>query len=82
MDQVLTIVGLAPYKKERCGKFSLGMKQRMGIALALLSEPELMILDEPTNGLRHRGHGGDPRDHHPAGEGEGRDVFGRQPPGL
>ena len=45
MDQVLTIVGLAPYKKERCGKFSLGMKQRMGIALALLSEPELMILD-------------------------------------
>ena len=51
MDQVLTIVGLAPYKKERCGKFSLGMKQRMGIALALLSEPELMILDEPTNGL-------------------------------
>lgn len=51
MDQVLTIVGLAPYKKERCGKFSLGMKQRMGIALALLSEPTLMILDEPTNGL-------------------------------
>ena len=51
MDQVLTIVGLAPYKKERCGKFSLGRKQRMGIALALLSEPTLMILDEPTNGL-------------------------------
>ncbi|MBR2490876.1 MAG: ABC transporter ATP-binding protein, partial [Ruminiclostridium sp.] len=51
MDKVLEIVGLAPYKKERCGKFSLGMKQRMGLALALLSEPELMILDEPTNGL-------------------------------
>ena len=49
MDQVLEIVGLAPYKKERCGKFSLGMKQRMG--LALLSRPELMVLDEPTNGL-------------------------------
>ena len=51
MEKVLEIVGLAPYKKERCGKFSLGMKQRMGLALALLSEPELMILDEPTNGL-------------------------------
>lgn len=51
MDKVLEIVGLTPYKKERCGKFSLGMKQRMGLALALLSEPELMILDEPTNGL-------------------------------
>lgn len=51
MDKVLEIVGLTPYRKERCGKFSLGMKQRMGLALALLSEPELMILDEPTNGL-------------------------------
>lgn len=51
MDQVLNIVGLAPHKKEKCGKFSLGMKQRMGLALALLSQPELMILDEPTNGL-------------------------------
>ncbi|MBQ5584251.1 MAG: ABC transporter ATP-binding protein, partial [Ruminiclostridium sp.] len=35
MEKVLEIVGLAPYKKERCGKFSLGMKQRMGLALAL-----------------------------------------------
>lgn len=51
MEKVLEIVGLARYKKEKCGRFSLGMKQRMGIALALLSEPELMILDEPTNGL-------------------------------
>lgn len=51
IDQVLELVGLAPYRKERCGKFSLGMKQRMGLALALLSEPELLILDEPTNGL-------------------------------
>ena len=51
IDKVLEIVGLSQYKKERCGKFSLGMKQRMGLALALLSEPELMILDEPTNGL-------------------------------
>ena len=74
MDQVLTIVGLAPYKKERCGKFSLGMKQRMGIALALLSEPELMILDEPTNGLDIEATV-EIRDHHSAGEGEGRDVL-------
>lgn len=51
IEKVLQIVGLMPYGKERCGKFSLGMKQRMGLALALLSEPELMILDEPTNGL-------------------------------
>ncbi len=51
IEKVLQIVGLTPYGKERCGKFSLGMKQRMGLALALLSEPELMILDEPTNGL-------------------------------
>lgn len=51
IDKILELVGLLPYKKEHCGKFSLGMKQRMGLALALLSEPEIMILDEPTNGL-------------------------------
>ena len=51
MEKVLEIVGMYQYRKERCGRFSLGMKQRMGLALALLSEPELMILDEPTNGL-------------------------------
>ncbi|MCF0122571.1 MAG: ABC transporter ATP-binding protein [Ruminiclostridium sp.] len=51
MEKILGLVGLTPYRKEKCGKFSLGMKQRMGLALALLSEPELVILDEPTNGL-------------------------------
>ena len=51
MEHVLQMVGLGPYAKERCGRFSLGMKQRMGLALALLSEPELLVLDEPTNGL-------------------------------
>ena len=55
MDKVLEIVGLTPYRKERCGKFSLGMKQRLGIALALAGNPDLVILDEPINGLDPQG---------------------------
>lgn len=51
IDEVLEMVGLAKYKKEKASKFSLGMKQRLGLAIALLSKPELIILDEPTNGL-------------------------------
>lgn len=51
MSRVLELVGLARYRKEKCGRFSLGMKQRMGLALALLSRPALLVLDEPTNGL-------------------------------
>jgi len=51
MDRVLELVGLARYKKEKCGRYSLGMKQRLGLALAMLSEPDLLVLDEPTNGL-------------------------------
>ena len=50
-DKVLELVGLSRYKKEKCGRFSLGMKQRMGLALAMLSDPKLLVLDEPTNGL-------------------------------
>lgn len=49
--QVLDIVGLGESGKKRAGQFSLGMKQRLGIAIALLNEPKLLILDEPTNGL-------------------------------
>lgn len=48
---VLQWVGLAGTGSKRAGKFSLGMKQRLGIAIALLNDPELLILDEPSNGL-------------------------------
>ncbi|MEH6979852.1 MULTISPECIES: ABC transporter ATP-binding protein [Bacillus] len=51
IEEVLEIVGLQHETKKRVGKYSLGMKQRLGIARSLLNYPELLILDEPTNGL-------------------------------
>jgi ABC-type multidrug transport system ATPase subunit len=55
INEVLEIVGLLHTGKKKAGKFSLGMKQRLSIAIALLHNPSLLILDEPTNGLDPNG---------------------------
>jgi ABC-2 type transport system ATP-binding protein len=52
---ILNEVGLADRADDRVGDFSLGMRQRMGLALALVGEPSIVVLDEPTNGLDPEG---------------------------
>lgn len=51
IEEVLNMIDLANTGKKKAGQFSMGMKQRLGIALSLLNHPKLLILDEPTNGL-------------------------------
>lgn len=51
INEVLDLVGLKDRAKDKVGKYSLGMKQRLGLALTLLHKPKVLILDEPTNGL-------------------------------
>ncbi|MGO1925608.1 MAG: ATP-binding cassette domain-containing protein, partial [Brachybacterium tyrofermentans] len=51
IDEVLDEVGAQEYADRRIGTFSTGMRQRLALATALLGEPEMLVLDEPTNGL-------------------------------
>jgi ABC-type multidrug transport system ATPase subunit len=67
IERVLAIVRLTSDANRLVGEYSLGMKQRLGLALALLNSPDLLILDEPTNGLD------------PAGIHEMRDLLRRMP---
>ncbi|TFH45361.1 ABC transporter ATP-binding protein [Streptococcus equinus] len=51
IKEVLKLIGLSHTGKKKAGHFSLGMKQRLGLGMAIITNPDLLILDEPTNGL-------------------------------
>lgn len=53
--RVLTMVGLDPRSRKHVGKYSLGMRQRLGIAQAIMENPDILLLDEPMNGLDQQG---------------------------
>ncbi len=55
IDRALAQVGLPAHSRKSVAKYSLGMRQRLGIAQAIMEDPELLILDEPMNGLDNRG---------------------------
>lgn len=55
VDAALGLVGLADAADQKAGGYSLGMRQRLGIAAAILGDPEVLVLDEPANGLDPEG---------------------------
>ena len=54
-EEILELVGLQDTGRKKAGRFSLGMKQRLGIAVALVGDPDFLVLDEPVNGLDPQG---------------------------